>query len=137
MNKNTKDLRFKRKTMTLDELSERLGIERSGWSLEMNLTWVDAGKNYAVLGRELETEWGKVTHLAIRNAPGTDIGWREKQIIKNKIMGYNALAIEVYPPHDELINQANMYHLWVLHETKLPFTLLEKKKEPENEQPQG
>jgi hypothetical protein len=40
--------------------------------------------------------------------------WSELQNIKNIIFGHEANAIEFYPPHSELIDQANIYWLWVV-----------------------
>jgi hypothetical protein len=40
--------------------------------------------------------------------------WSELQNIKNMIFGHEANAIEFYPPHSELIDQANIYWLWVV-----------------------
>jgi hypothetical protein len=39
--------------------------------------------------------------------------WREMQKVKNEIFGPEALAIECYPPESKLIDEANIYWLWV------------------------
>jgi hypothetical protein len=78
----------------------------NGWCGELDEAFVE-GKKYAVMSRTIETSWGIVKHLCIRNAENTDIKWSEKQRIKN-----------------ELVDEANMYHLWVLPEDmELPFGL--------------
>ena len=69
---------------------------------------------YAVLMSTVKTERGDYLHLWIRNKSSTDISWREKQRIKNELVGKERVAIEVYPPEEELVDTANMYHLWVL-----------------------
>lgn len=46
--------------------------------------------------------------------------WREMQAIKNEVFGREATAIEYYPPESELIDQANIYWLWVLPGHALP-----------------
>jgi len=54
----------------------------------------------------------------IRFADG--IPWDHLQEVK-RVMGYGGLdAVEVYPPGDDLVNRANMRHLWVLP-YRLPF----------------
>jgi hypothetical protein len=82
---------------------------------------------YTVLEARRQTEWGRVTHLMIRRHDNkmTD-SWREKQKIKNTIMGEGFTAIEVYPDVRDLVDEANMAHLWVLHEKELPFGLHER-----------
>ena len=44
------------------------------------------------------------------------ISWEELQSIKNQI-GYSACwAVEIFPPSFEVVNVANMRHLWLLRE---------------------
>lgn len=42
------------------------------------------------------------------------ISWDELQNIKNEIGYGNHYAIEIYPPDHDVINVANMRHIWVL-----------------------
>lgn len=51
-------------------------------------------------------------HLAVSH--NDDLDWDTLQVIKNKIWGENARAIEVYPRQSELVNNANLRHLWRL-----------------------
>lgn len=44
------------------------------------------------------------------------------QRIKNELAGEDATAIEVYPPQADVIDQADMFHIWVLR-GRLPFGL--------------
>ena len=48
-----------------------------------------------------------------------------KQKIKNEIFGDEYIALEVFPRESELVDEANMYHLWVFKNTKLSFSLKE------------
>lgn len=94
----------------------------SGWFGELNRAFVDG--EYAVMTRTVETEWGEVEHACIRNLGNTDIPWAEKQRIKNEIFGTERCAVEVFPAMTELVDEANMYHLWVLPAgMKLPFSI--------------
>lgn len=40
--------------------------------------------------------------------------WREMQSIKNEIFGDEVLAVEYYPPESELVNDKNIYWLWII-----------------------
>jgi hypothetical protein len=82
-----------------------------------------ANNLYAVLIRRFVDENGnQVTHLAIRTASQLEPPWRDLQRIKNEICGEEATAVQVMPPASELIDEADMYHMWVLSD-RLPFTL--------------
>ncbi len=96
-----------------------------GWYGELSMAWSNGW--YAVLGREVPTIWGVVIHLCMRNLPGSSLHWNEKQWIKEQLYGDARTAIEVYPDADELVDQANMYHLWILPEGfQLPFTIADR-----------
>lgn len=96
----------------------------SGWVAEMDRAYVDG--IYAVMVRTIKTKWGIVEHACIRNVLNTDIPWAEKQRIKNELFGEERAAVEVFPAVSELVDEANMYHLWVFEKGfKLPFTLKE------------
>jgi hypothetical protein len=46
------------------------------------------------------------------------------QRIKNELAGPERVAVEVYPPVSQLVDHANMYHLWVFEAGfALPFGL--------------
>ena len=66
-----------------------------------------------------------MTRLGIRrNDEGTNISWSEKQRVKDEICGKDAIAVEVFPPEEELIDEVNMFWLWVFPDGyKLPFSL--------------
>jgi len=94
----------------------------SGWCADVR----SVAKNnlYVVLMRPVETEWGRVWHLAIRTASNLEPPWRDKQRIKNALYGWERVAVEVMPPGSELIDEADMYHMWVMPEGfMLPFTI--------------
>lgn len=42
------------------------------------------------------------------------ITWDELQELKNEYFGPDAVAIEVYPPHSNVVNSLPMRHLWRL-----------------------
>lgn len=71
------------------------------------------------------SEWGDIKLLMVRrNDEGPIRSWSDMQRVKNELAGEDRIAVEVYPKEADLIDQANMYHLWVLPEGfNLPFGL--------------
>ncbi len=53
-------------------------------------------------------------HIAVSHHG--DISWEELQEIKTANWGRNACAIEVYPADADIVNNANIRHLWLLGE---------------------
>lgn len=97
-----------------------------GWFGELDRVYRDEKSQYVVMIRDVETDWGIVQHACIRNADSIDIPWKEKQRIKDQIFGPERIAMEVFPKDSELVDEANMYHLWVLPQgMELPFGLRE------------
>jgi hypothetical protein len=45
-----------------------------------------------------------------------DISWDDLQHLKNEAGFADFEAVEIYPPHDSVVNVANMRHLWILPE---------------------
>lgn len=96
----------------------------SGWFGEFSKVYRRADNQYVIMIRELITEWGRIHHMSISTQDGHDVPWAEKQQIKNEIFGEEAQALEVFPKTSELVDAADMYHLWILpNDFKLPFTL--------------
>lgn len=101
-----------------------------GWFGQIDRAWANGW--YAVLGRPVPTEWGEVLHLCVRDVPNGRLTWAELQWIKDQIAGPERLAVKVYPPQSRLVDEANMYHLWVLPKgMRLPFGI------HADEQPKG
>jgi hypothetical protein len=98
----------------------REGIRHLG-----NIEACFANNKYAVLVFTRHTEMGDVLHLAIRRADdGPITSWGDMQQIKNDLAGAERYAVEVFPPTSQLVDEANMRHLFVLPEGKaLPFTI--------------
>ena len=71
------------------------------------------------------TEWGRVTQVGIRRNDAAPVhSWNDLFRIKNEIFGPERSAVEVYPAVSELVDDANMYWLFVLDEGKQPpFTI--------------
>lgn len=73
---------------------------------------------YSVQGRTVETdEFGDVLHLIIRRHDNdTQVSWWDLQVIKSDLAGANRVAIQVFPQDVDIVDDANLYHLWVLPE---------------------
>ncbi len=69
--------------------------------------------------------WGDVKLCMIRrNDESAAVSWSDRQRIKNELFGVEAVAVEVFPAESELVDDANMFHLWILPEGfELPFRL--------------
>jgi hypothetical protein len=101
----------------------------TGWFAEMDRVYRSKDNQYVAMIRTVQTDWGEVEHAAIRNLNSTDISWAEKQKIKNELFGTERIAIEVFPKESELVDAANMYHIWLLPEgMDLPFGIHPKNK---------
>lgn len=80
---------------------------------------VEVHKNNVVLVQvyRRQTERGDALQLVLRRHDEEPIeGWDVLQRTKNEIVGAHRSAIEIYPPEDEVINQANLRHLFVMPE---------------------
>lgn len=93
------------------------GAPGTGWLREVRAVHVN--DVFSVLERPVA---GGVTHLMIASLSQIRPTWWEAQRIKDEIAGDAATAVEVYPPHNEIVDGADAYHLWVLP-SPLPFGL--------------
>lgn len=87
------------------------------WAAEF--TTAHRNKVFSVLDRTLATG---VRHLAVTSLSQIRPTWWEMQRIKNELAGTTLTAVEVYPPQTEVVDGADMFHLWVLT-SPLPFGL--------------
>ena len=88
------------------------------WAAEFTVSHVN--EVFSVLDRRVQTSWGEVRHLAVASISGIRPTWHEMQRIKDEIAGSYSTAIEVHPPHDRVVDEADMFHIWVLP-SNLPF----------------
>lgn len=88
-----------------------------GWAAF--ITTAHRNKVFCVLDRQAEAG---VRHFAVSSLSGQRPTWPEMQRIKDELAGLDATAIEVYPPRDQVVDGADMFHIWVLR-GRLPFGL--------------
>jgi len=98
-------------------------MAQDGYLAGVTQTW--ANEWFAVMARPVATPWGEVTHVLIRDLPNTPVrDWNDLMRIKDELFGAWTVAVEVYPSRRDVIDEANMTHLWILPEGfALPFGL--------------
>lgn len=108
--------RMVRKPMTPFEVQDVAHLA-GRCALAPNEKWasvVYVNNRYSVQASTVATEIGEVLHLWIRRHDGEmPRAWSDLQRIKNAIAGESCTAVEVFPPQSELVDSANMAHLWV------------------------
>lgn len=84
-------------------------ISSTGWTATIQ----EAFSNglYSVLVRAAPDG---VIHMAIGTIRGIEPPWRDLQRLKDELFGPERIALSVCPPRSRLIDEADMYHLWVL-----------------------
>lgn len=109
------------KSIPPKKLHEEFGIYNGTWNPQMDRYW-ESNDGYCVSSRLIQTDWGKVEHVAIHRMGYGDIPWAVKQEIKDELFGSRLTAIEVFPATKNLIDACDVYHLWVLPKgMRLPF----------------
>lgn len=94
----------------------------TGWMRELDAAYRSPDGQFVIMTRTIRTEWGQVIHATITSHQ--EPTWSEKQWIKNQLFGPEAHAIEVFPKESQLVDEADMYHLWILPPGfEIPFTL--------------
>jgi len=90
---------------------------QAGWLRDVNTAW--RNKVFCVLVRDDEVG---VIHAAVSSLSGVRPSWYEMQRIKDELFGATLTAVEIYPPHSEIVDGSDMFHLWVLPKD-IPFGL--------------
>lgn len=69
---------------------------------------------YTVMRRYFKSHTGEeMVHLSIRRNDRLAISdWRDKQYIKDTLVGEECEAFELYPAQRRMVDTANQYHLW-------------------------
>lgn len=80
---------------------------------------------YSVQVSDYKSKDGVIVHLWVRHHTGImPSSWSDLQRIKNEIAGKDCVALEVYPRDEDLVDSANIAHIWVMpKDYVLPFTL--------------
>lgn len=69
------------------------------------------------------TDKGTAIRAMVQNHTNTPIRnhWAEMQNVKNKIFGEDTVAVEYYPAENELLDDFNIYWMWVFPAGVLPI----------------
>lgn len=90
---------------------------------EDEVVWIN--DKYIVHRREFDNEQlGRMVHLSFtRRDRRPVVDWRDKQHMKNQLIGPDCDAVEIFPAEDRLVDQANQFHLWgfLQEDARLPF----------------
>lgn len=72
------------------------------------------------------TTQGTATRVMIQKHDDTPITfhWREMMKIKNEVFGEETIAVEFYPKKSELIDDHNIYWMWIFPEEQFPKPIL-------------
>lgn len=64
-------------------------------------------------------------HMFVEREDGGPIrcGWDTLQAIKDQYLGKDVCAVEVYPPADEVVNEVNRRHFFVINGATAPSLL--------------
>lgn len=87
---------------------------RGGWPADISHCF--ANGVFAVLVRPIASPIGEVLHLAIRTVTSREPSWSDLQRIKNELIGAERHSVQIYPRQSRLVDEANMYHLWIMPE---------------------
>lgn len=87
------------------------GSAGDGWAADF--TVAHRNRVFSVLDRTLGNG---VRHLAVSSLSQERPTWWEMQRIKCDLSGKQSTAVEVYPPSDQVVDGADMFHIWVLPE---------------------
>ncbi len=71
------------------------------------------------------TTKGVATRVMVQKFNDTPIlnHWSEMQRIKNEIFGKETVAVEYYPKESELVNEKNIYWMWIFNNNELPIPI--------------
>lgn len=97
----------------------------TGWAGEFTIS--HRNKVFAVLDRTTIGEG--VRHLAVSSLSGIRPSFLEMQRIKDELCGPHFTGVEIYPPARELVNAADMFHIWCFT-GQLPFGLADRNQRP-------
>lgn len=104
---------------------EPIDLSKAGF-IPDGMTKAYRNNRYTVMVYEnTPTTAGPATQVLIQKHNDTPIlnHWGEIQNIKNEIFGENTVAVEYYPKEQQLVNDKNIYWIWIFPEGKLPIPL--------------
>lgn len=97
----------------------------SATGLLSKILWATRNDFYIVQAYPSVHALGDGLHLAISTLDRSgEPPWRDMQRIKDELVGEDCEAVQVYPRQEDVVDQAFMYHLFVMPRSwRLPFGL--------------
>lgn len=95
----------------LERMDAKFG-NTGGWARQVHTVWTNGWMSVSVRTVKVSPEF-EVDHAFYTTASETELTWPEKQRLKLALFGPDRTAIEVFPRSEDLIDAANVYHLWV------------------------
>ncbi len=84
----------------------------NGWV--RRITHVFRNRCYVVMVRPFDAPGlGAMQHFAIRAVSSLEPPWRNLQRIKDELAGPELFAVQVCPPAADMVDGADLYHLWI------------------------
>ena len=84
--------------------------------------WINDLYTVQVRSFQYGEPWGKVIHLSITNRDRSSRrDWRHFQKIKNQLAVKEWTGVEIYPPEECLVDEANSFHIFCFEARCLPF----------------
>lgn len=105
---------------------EQLDLELSSF-IPKGMTRAFRNTRYTVMVYDNSpTSKGGAIRVMIQKHDDTPImnHWSEIQKIKNEVFGEDVTAVEYYPSKEELIDDRNIYWIWIFPENVLPIPVL-------------
>lgn len=124
--------RMQKRKARITEANKRFKLPPGGFKpidLTLNphphwMTRAFVNNRYMVMINDLaETDKGQAIRAMIQRHDDSPIPnhWSELQKIKNELFGEQTVAVEYYPRMSELIDDHNIYWLWIYPEGVLPI----------------
>ena len=108
----------------------------------MDSCWVNS--RYEVYAYRYDNSKGtgpsQMVHLSFKQMPERDpfIPWRDKQRIKNEVLGPEWEGVELIPAESRLVDTSNQFHLWCFPPgTRLPMGFVDREVMEHPEEVQG
>ena len=100
------------------KLSHEECLKAGGLPSRCHEAWCNH-KHLVFLCHEVMPGLGTGLRLMVRRLDGQSVhSWCDLQCIKDELAGEERTAVEIYPPKSEIVDDANIYHLWVFPEGK-------------------
>lgn len=113
-------------------------------------TWKRSSDMFTVQVHHMGSrKFGTMTHLTVKKLDMADAfhdflhafihsqepNYSEKVAIVQKLVGRSDMvAMEVFPIHANVVDNANLYHIWIAEKSKFPFSTVEISTLPENKE---